>query len=213
PKTGQYFYKDGAFFHLTPEGNIYRFQDGEQTKLSSVNTEALKKIKVFINKAAGQIFFYNNETLWLLERIDETNLVKKELATGLNLYSSEISSFFYDRDTDFIYIGSLNKGLGVIKHLPFNTITNPVEETENIIFGMSKINDSTLITGTGLVIQNNQIVQQNDFKKVSDKFYLVYLNNTLWTFKSNKLYQLKNTGDYRFSPIANYRTEPGWKYS
>ena len=69
---------------------------------------------------------------------------------------------------------------------------------------MTKLNDSTFITGLGIVIQNDSVIVSNDIDEISNKYHIVYdKNKDLWVKKNNNLYLLKDQGNFNFSIAQN----------
>lgn len=212
--AGHYFLKNKAFYNITCDGKMSRFKNGKETKIKADPT-LLKDARVYVNAIANQVFLYKDGTLYLINRIKKDGLDKKTLVENFKYNPSDISAILYDQTNGYIYFGTANKGFGLIKILPFTSIKAKEEDADNIVYGMAKLDDSTLITGTGAVIRNNKIIARNDFRLLSDKYYLAYLKNhrSLWTFNLHHLYQLKEQKDYQFKQVDQFKISNDKEYS
>lgn len=213
-RGGFSFIKNNAFYNLHPNGHLYRFEEGKRTKIS-VGSALLKDASIYTNAVANQIFLLNHNTVYLIDSIHNNEIFKKKVAENFQNDPTSISAMYYDKSTDNLYFGTFNKGFSIVKYLPFESIKDTTHQADNIIYGMTKLNDSTLLTGTGTVVQDNNIIVRNNFNLASDKFYLAYLkkHKILWTFNTRILYQFKEQDNYRFKESARYNISDDEEFS
>ena len=194
----QYFIQDNALYALLPTQELYRYQDGQKTKINSKKSH-LKNAVIYKNHISEQLFLYQDKNLYLINSISEREIKTTVLFKNIDIETPDITTLFYDNNMKDLYLGSYTKGLGVLRAQYFSGIKTGLSQKNNIEYALVRLNDSTLITGSGTVIQNDRTIATNDFSSISNKYHIFYdRNGFLWTKKNNTLFKLKDKGDYQF---------------
>lgn len=198
----QFFMLDEALYHLTKNGVLYEYAEGKQNLIEANLPE---NASIYTNYVANQVFLFKDKNMYLIKEIKNNHIQKELIFEDLDINYSDISSAFYDKENDKLYLGTYAKGLAVVNNLPISTILDPGRSADNIIYALTKINDSTLMTGTGKVIQQGKIIASNNLEQISDKYNLInFENEGIWTSDINQLFYLKNKGDY------TYKVDKSW---
>ena len=200
-----YFVQEKSLYQFIAGKKLYRFQQG-QTDSLPIASSTTKDAKIYTNHVAQQVFLYDRSTLFVIDSVSQNSIHKTPIIEDYNLEEHAISSILYDRANDRVYLGSYIKGVGIVKKTYFNAIRTDVGRNNNVEYALAKLNDSTFITGSGAVIQNDITIASNDFSEISNKFHItVDKNGNVWTKINNRLFLLEDQGNYNFTAINEWR--------
>jgi signal transduction histidine kinase len=192
----QFFTKDDGLFALDKSGKITRF---EENRIVPIHTDLHfdSNALIYANNIANQVFLYSNEKLYHLSFTEKT-VTGQIIFEGIDFNTARIYSIYYDQKNETTYLGSLTKGLCIAKKQYFQNIPTHTKTKDDIEYGINKLNDSTLLTATGIEIQNRKLVTQynkiteNSLRYIaqldSDKNFWISKGRTLSKFYANTSY-------------------------
>lgn len=186
-----------------PIFSIFKDKDSILIGKGSLKNDALNKISLndfYNNKKSKTYFGYG--VYWSFTKdkrnilygvsnavnysIGGLNKIDGEKTTSLNdlygIQSTQAWSLFYDRDNDFLYVGTMDKGLYEV-HL-----NNAIKQYSPAYFqaqkieinAIDKLKDKTyLLTSKGLCLKKNDCIIKNTTTKEFFSFYKNYKNNRI----------------------------------
>jgi len=236
PFTGktQIFLFDDDLYILNDLQNLFLLKDGIISPVSFDKDFPVNKT-IHRNTATNQFFLRTENKLYLIEDLKKEKITTKLLLESFNsnidpdrpnwaamaLLSEnfksddlQISAAFWDTEEEILYLGSFSSGLGILKKQSFSNLTHDNKQL-NIEYALAKLNDSTIITSGGLIIQNKKIINKTDkflpfepFNIIVDEQKNIYmvLVNTVYLMQQddNQHYQIKKSW-YFNEPIASLR--------
>lgn len=199
----QFFTLDNSLYHLTKSGNIFEYKNGEQ---NLVHDSLAAETTIYTNYLADQVFMYKDGNMYLIKQIKNRQIEKQLLFKNINISETDISSAFYDDENHSLYLGTYAKGLAIVKNLPITGILDKKKNKDNIIYALTQVDDSTLITGTGTVIRDKKVIATHNFSQISNRYYLVnYENEGLWTADINQLFFLRKGENYQYKIAGKWQ--------
>ncbi|WP_335966735.1 ATP-binding protein [Galbibacter sp. PAP.153] len=192
--------------HVLTDGKLFRLSNG---RIDSCKSDSIQNHNwsVYTNHISDQVFFYDSEhkETFLVKKIDDGSIHKKLILKDFNLKAQSIRSLYYDEENNIFYLGSVAKGLCVVKKKYFQSIFTGNNEHENVEYGIAKINDSILLTSSGAFLKEQKIIgHQYSLKKANKYFILMDSHKNLWMKRDRVLFE--------FEKDSNYKTFKQWKF-
>lgn len=198
-KGGTFLAQGKALCQFATDGSYIVYSKGQSYR-NAKEQNFWREARLFKNFLHQQNFVVKDKQLFRIDSITKDRTYLTSLISPFNLAPSEIYCLFYDQETHWVYVGSINKGLFVYTPKIFGRFQKPNSYgREKIEYALAAINDSTFVTATGMVIQNNRVLKDNDFSNYSDKYYLsMDRQGYLWTYNLHHVYRLKMNPDHSF---------------
>ncbi|WP_375586898.1 ATP-binding protein [Flagellimonas aurea] len=197
----QFFTKDDNLFALDKSGRFTMFKENRSVPIHAdlpFDSNAL----IYANNVSNQVFLYSNNKLYDLTFTDKT-VSGKIILEGIDFNTSRIYSVYYDQKNEITYLGSLTRGLCIAKKQYFQNIPTNTKTKDAIEYAINKLNDSTLVTATGVEIQNRKLVAQYEMITENSLRYIAQLDSSknLWISKGETLSKF-----YANSSYTNYES-------
>ena len=234
-----FLFKDDLYV-LNDQKNLFLFKDGKIFPMVFEKDFPIKKI-IHRNTVTNQIFIRTEDDFYLIENLDQekvtTRLLIKGFNTAITTNSSnwaslvllsenfrvndfQISNAYWDEEEEILYLGSFSSGLGILKKQLFSNLTYNNQQRD-IEYALAKLNDSTLITTRGLIIQNKKVIDKTENFIAFDPFniavdekqniYIVLLG-TVYMIQKSDNQQFKVIKSWQFDePIASLRLQKDGK--
>lgn len=201
----QFFVFGGSLYVLENQNKLLCFQkDGIMGK--HIDPKIGKDLTVYINGINNQLFLYSHalKSLYLIEAITdkvETRLILE----NFDFKSKMVWSVCYNKEKDILFLGSTTHGLCIIKKNLFKSLRINPKNHDNVEYAMTTISDSTILTASGGIIFNKELISKLDLKNKADKYGILKdRNGDIWSTMRPTLYKLKR--EY------NYKEYDSWKF-
>ena len=183
-----------VLFYLEKSGRYAIIKNGN-IKWNKLNVNPKSANDLYWNTVSKQTFIFSERRLYKLD-YNSKGLEKSALIEGEDLDINRINSIYFDENNKIVYLGSRTKGLGIYKIKNFKTIAPSETDTSEIFYAMLPFENNTIISASGIVMNNNGIVKNLNF--VSDNYIMTFdRNKNIWTAKGSKLICYKKDGDYK----------------
>ncbi|OIQ19276.1 MAG: hypothetical protein BM557_06115 [Flavobacterium sp. MedPE-SWcel] len=196
-KHTQFFSLSGKLYHLENKNGYVEFS-GNEILHKKFDPSITKQCIIYTNEPEGQVFLASGKNLYHLEEKEGT------LHTTLiyNNYNKEdnIETICFDKKNHVIYLGSLNKGLLVVKKQVFKELTSPLKHhigVDNVYYGVSAYGDNQIIAATGDIFENGKHLININLEANSDKFSIhVDENKDVWVAKHRYIHCYRKSSNY-----------------
>ncbi|WP_235856354.1 ATP-binding protein [Flagellimonas oceanensis] len=144
--------------------------------------------KAFNNQITGQVFLYTDKQLFLLS-FKGKKASTKLILENFDFDTKQIYSIYFDQKNDILYLGSITKGLCIIKKQYFENIPTSTRDKNFVEYSLNKLNDSTILTSTGIKIQNRKFLGHNNaiFENSTRNIAQVDTDGNFWVSKGRTL--------------------------
>jgi len=183
----QFFVYKKKLYNLNKLGQL-SFLENDTFVPVQLNQEIGPNARIYNNSIAGQVFLYANKQLFLLS-FKKNHIASRLILENFDLDKEEIYTIHYNEKNEIIYLGSLTRGLCIVKKQYFENISTRTKTKDNVEYSVNKLNDSTIITGKGSIIEKRKPVGQ--YKKIIENSlgYIAQLDTSLnlWVSKEQSL--------------------------
>ncbi|MGS2737704.1 ATP-binding protein [Sinomicrobium sp. M5D2P17] len=193
----QAFMYDDRLYTLTEDNKLIRYTEGHCNTLPFKMSPG-KKPLVYTNIISNQVFLYNQDThnLFYVEEISDS-LITKHILSDFNLQKETIKSIYFDAQNDILYLGSLARGLCIVKKRYFGNISTGYGNIDDVEYALTRLNDSVILTGSGALIENGQLTGHKKQITLANKYFIrPDRNMNLWMKRGSVLYRFKKEGQY-----------------
>ena len=158
-----FFTINNTLFYLTDTGNYYCFSKNGKTS-GKLNALLLKgNHKLYWNITTGQVFLSVKNKIYQLK--NQNGQIKPHLNVEYKDFeTSNIIAVYFDSENQKLYLGSGTNGLCIISFPAFKSITNNSGRAE-VYYAAQALNDSTVITSEGLIINSKKVIDSISFPK------------------------------------------------
>lgn len=185
-------------FYLEKNGKYAIIENG-RIKKKILNIDPKAENMLYWNSVAQQAFFYSGNNLYQLH-YKNNQLQKSLLIENEDLANQRINSIYFNVESKIVYLGSTTKGLGIYKIKNFKTLVPNKPGLSEIFYSLSTLNSSTVISGSGILMNNNEIIADLNF--ISDKYGMALdRDKNIWTYEGSKLIRYQKKGDYQQSKV------------
>lgn len=169
-QMNKFFVEGRNLCHLGNLGEILRYEKGEWNRvslvgdLSSVDRDLGKarQPRLFWNMINRQFFLLIGERFYLMKagpgRVWKTEL----LLENFSFEDNQIRSVYYEPDSKSLLLGSITKGLFLVRKQNFTTLHNSRDDMENVFYGQAILDSNRILLPDGQVLgirkQGNEII-------------------------------------------------------
>jgi signal transduction histidine kinase len=150
------------------------------------------------NNLTNTVYLFSGQYLYEVSRLPDGNINTKLILHGFDLADHQIYKVYYDSIQARLFLGSKTEGLYVLSRKKFFTARysnkNPFV---NVLYSLTPLNDSTILTGTGTVFFTRKDARPEERRSLLEKFenlgYVLFRSskkNTLWFCYNNNVYEL-----------------------
>lgn len=174
------------------------------------NTAQAARIELFWSNIAHQTFIYLNHRLYLLKPTASGNLKTNRILTGFDFDKQNIVSAFYDETNGALFLGSMTRGLFVLKRKQFQTHKLDADNADNAYYAQIPGRGRTVLTAQGYLLGSSPNGPGTIARRVSSfmeqvdyKFAMVQnRDSTFWFGIGPNLYKLSATGEKVLAHVA-----------
>lgn len=175
--------------------NVVHFKNNKEYSIISIDTiieNQLEKpvdedFSVLTNNSTNQTFLISQDTLYKVF-LENSNIRLEYLNHGFDFVKNNIKSIFYDIDNNLIFLGSITKGLFILKKKEFQTIIKNNEN--NIFYAINHYQTNEILTSRGDLIIDNKISKLADLSEINSLYSLLIDNDkNIWAI--NAIYLTK----------------------
>lgn len=157
---------------------------------------------LFWNNISKRPFLYLNKSFYSLERLENGELSTRLILTGFDFEQNKIASVFYDETLGYLFLGSLTKGLFVIKKQNFTTLKILLQDADNVYYSQLAWRDNSVLTAQGYAMGIRSQSSDTAFRRVSgfmkdhDYKYSLAMNqdSSIWMGEGYELFRLDKYG-------------------
>lgn len=194
--TAQFFSHENRLYTLSSKGAINLLEQGTFVPLT-LDLGLLSGARIFRNNVTDMVFLYTDGRLYLLSFLNR-DITSQLILQDFEFERENIYSIHYDQHNEILYLGSLTQGLCIIKKKYFKSISTDTKTKDKVEYGLSKLNDSTVLTATGLLIENHEPIAQYETITEHSLRYVAQLDKSknFWVSNGHALYKFKAKTDY-----------------
>ncbi|MFD2910194.1 two-component regulator propeller domain-containing protein [Flavobacterium ardleyense] len=153
--------------------------------------------KIIYNSVVQQLFIYTKDEILLFKKTaNKAYLYSVFSKPNINI---NIKSLYYDKASNKLFIGSIDKGLKIVSLNGFKTLLNS-NNSDNYYYGSFPISDTEFITSKGEIFNNTGV--QRRFKSNTDNFnysLAVDQEKNIWIPNENKIVKYLKSSNYTTS--------------
>lgn len=156
----------------------------------------------FWNNISRQAFLYLNNSLYLLNPTGNGNLETRLILSDFDFDNLSIAAIYFDEKNRFLFLGSVTKGLFLLKREIFQTYKLPSDNADNVYYAQVPARNRAVLTAQGYLFRANPDGSHVTAKKVSpfmEKFGYKFAmaqnrDSSFWFGIGSNLYKLDPTG-------------------
>ncbi|WP_353717621.1 two-component regulator propeller domain-containing protein [Dyadobacter sp. 676] len=161
-----------------------------------------ERYHVYSHDPSGNAFIAQGRKLYLLSEERPGIIATKLLIKDFDLERNNVSSIFFDRLRQRLYLGTLSNGLFILDFHGFETLTVDSDEREsNVFYSQAAFSDSTVTTPSFRVLgkgPDGRIIVKTlprQTKIVTSRYSMLKARSgDLWYTGNDSLYQFDHTG-------------------
>lgn len=175
-----------VFIRNTKHGNIIMIENGRVQHLEHpmfADPEAI----IYWEKINRQVFLIHKDVIYTVSYTNNKISLRK-LMNYKNFRNYQFYSMYYDRDYKILYLGSLTRGLLVLKHLIFYAVKNNISSEPPTFTSLLPYTRSSVLTPEGVVFDSSRILKRIRFDSKNFPNSMLYDNRgNLICFKDSTL--------------------------
>jgi len=147
------------------------------------------RFRIYWNTASNQLFIYAASNLYRLAEIEDGNLHSSLLLTGFDFVKNDIITAYYLESQEQLMIGSMTKGLFVIKQKQFRSIGIGDQYSSTVYYNQTLLPNGLLATDRGVTFDSNGRPRFSPVPQLSEPKYGQILgpDGNLWVLQPNKI--------------------------
>lgn len=161
------------------------------------------KFLLLWSNVSRQAFIYLNDSFYTLKPTATGGLTTRRILTGFDFDVQNIVSAYYDEANGSLFLGSITKGLFLLKKKRFETHRLDARDADNAYYGQIPARGGAVLTGQGYLLGNTPDGSRPIAKRVSafmenaySKFTMaVNPDSAFWLRVGAELYKLDRTGE------------------
>ncbi|WP_440702520.1 sensor histidine kinase [Dyadobacter sp. 22481] len=158
--------------------------------------------RLFWNNISRQAFLYLNNSLYLLNPTGNGNLETRLILSDFDFDNLSIAAIYFDENNRFLFLGSITKGLFLLKREIFQTHKLPSDNADNVYYAQLPARNRAVLTAQGYLFSAKPDGSHVTAKKVSpfmEKFGYKFAmaqnrDSSFWFGIGSNLYKLDQTG-------------------
>jgi signal transduction histidine kinase len=160
-----YSYTDGKFIHIDQTGLTPYSIRGDLLKEQQYNP-GKQNGTIYWNNISKQVFLYLDKKLYALKEGPDNQLSTTLLIDNFDFNSNNITSIHHDETNKRFFLGSVTKGLFVLKKKRFVTLRTKGNNLENVFYGQAVFDSNAVITPKGYILGKSKNSNQAVVKKI-----------------------------------------------
>ncbi|GLU55915.1 sensor histidine kinase [Dyadobacter frigoris] len=108
--------------------------------------------KIYWNNISDQVFLYLEKNLYALKEVPGDKFKTTLLIKDFDFVKNNITSIHYDTANRRFFLGSVTKGLFVLKNKSFYTLRTSGNNLENVFYGQAIFDSNSVITPKGYIL-------------------------------------------------------------
>ncbi|MBE9464782.1 sensor histidine kinase [Dyadobacter subterraneus] len=159
--------------------------------------------KIYWNNISNQVFLYLEKKLYTLKEERQGILQTTLVLNNFDFVRNNITSIHYDTTNQRFFLGSVTKGLFVLKNKSFYTLRTKGNNLENVFYGQAIFDSNSVITPKGFILGklagSNQIILKDyplihDEKSADGYGILIDKNGNIWRKSGDMIfcYNIRN---------------------
>jgi signal transduction histidine kinase/ligand-binding sensor domain-containing protein len=159
-----YSYTDGIFTRIDQTGLTSYSIHGDLLKDQQYNP-GKQNGTIYWNNVSKQVFLYLDKKLYVLKEGPDNQLSTKLVIDNFDFISNNITSIHHDETNKRFFLGSVTKGLFVLKKKHFVTLRTTGNNLENVFYGQAVFDSNAVITPKGYILGKSKNSNQTVLKK------------------------------------------------
>ncbi len=169
-------------FYLKNDKKYAEFNQGK-IKWKSLDFELLPTFKIVWNKICEQMFIISDNNFYLIN-YENNRLTSKLLFKDNQIQYANITSAYYDKVQDILFLGSSTNGLGTYRTRDFKTISVLDDKQSSIFYATEKFSEKTILTSSGFEMDKDTVIKNYNFSNKEKTTMALDKDKNVW-FKSN----------------------------
>lgn len=158
--------------------------------------------RLFWNNISRQAFLYLNNCLYLLDPTGNGNLETRLILSDFDFDNLSIAAIYFDEKNRFLFLGSMTKGLFLLKREVFQTHKLPSDNADNVYYAQVPARNRAVLTAQGYFFRakpDGSLVTAKIVSPFMEKFGYKFAmaqnpDSSFWFGIGSNLYKLDQTG-------------------
>lgn len=129
--------------------------------------------RIYWEQVSGQVFLIRTDGIYHVS-YDGSRLSGEKLLRYPGFGNQQFYSMYYDAQYKILYLGSLTKGLQVLKLLNFSCVKSTEQNRLPLVYALLPYSCTEAVTPEGLVFDSFRLVKDLDFKKPNNPNSMLY---------------------------------------
>lgn len=193
----------------------YSICDGQISEVENATVINDPTTKIYWHQATNQTFIIHKDRIYLLN-ISDGKLHLKYLVTYDSIQKNDITSIYYDKNYNRLYLGSPVSGLNIVEPSQFQSMKTGADLQTNIGYASLPLTSNTIIDSWGNVFNNEGIIKKYNFQDndgymmLFDSFHNILIGSTNFITRYTKSSGYTRSSTITFSSkITGICSEPG----
>lgn len=158
-----YSYTQGKFSRIDKNGLTDLSITGD-LKTDKDFISGQQNVKIYWNNISDQVYIYIEKKLYSLEKEPGGILKTTLVINNFDFVKNNITSIHHDITTKRFFLGSVTKGLFVLKKKSFYTLRAKGNNLENVFYGQAIFDSNSVITPKGYILGKSLESSKNILK-------------------------------------------------
>ncbi|MCD9856819.1 ATP-binding protein [Epilithonimonas sp. JDS] len=152
---------------------------------------------IYYEEINHQVFVINKDEIFI-SRYTGGKLSLKKLMTYNGFGNFQFYSMYYDESYNTLYLGSLTKGLNIVRPYDFSVVKKNMPYKDDVFYTSLPVTDSEVVVPDGYIYNNKSLVKKYAFDEDNYKNTLLYdEHRNIICFAGKELHKYEFASDYR----------------
>ncbi|WP_159467082.1 ATP-binding protein [Dyadobacter sp. 3J3] len=197
-----YTYTDGKFVRIDKSGLRDLSITGD-IKTDANYVPGKLNGKIYWNNISDQVFIYIDKKLYALQEGPGGILKTALLVNNFDFVKNNITTIHYDTKNHRLFLGSVTKGLFVLKNKSFYTLRTKGNDLQNVFYGQAIFDSNSVITPKGYIVgkslENKKVILKDypliQSEKTADGYGIITdKKGNIWRKSGNILFCYNTKG-------------------
>lgn len=194
-----FLHGETIFFRSPGQKDLMVVKNGKLSQLTADPLYNDPQSRIFWQQLNDQVFIVNQGKIYKSEYINGA----LKLRLLVHLKNSEIdfgtmSSIYYDKEYNSLYLGTYNQGLCIVKISAFHIPKTEIPLENRIYYTALPFGENSIINTQGRVFDQNTLLHDYHFSEKDNNFSIAYdeSGNIIYP-KNNKIYRVTKSSGFK----------------
>ncbi len=171
-----FVYRDTLFYADSSKRKVVRMHHGSVTALEADSLYTDPQSKIYWEQINNQTFIIHDNIIYL-STYKNNVLSLKKIIRYPDLEYSHFYSMYYDESFNLLYLGSLTKGLNIVRPGTFMISRQHVPFANNVYNALLPVSRDKIITPKGIVLDSSGLNRKYPFNQDNNSYTLCHDDN------------------------------------